>query len=103
MIESCEERESVSSRQIEMATLQTNPMHEELGHGGYDEQPITDLQAGHTILGASGGLRGQRPDSLSVVSRGQDEDIEPSWTGGLTQGCAPVFQPFGSPSKLKVE
>ena len=80
-----------------MATLQTNPMHEELDH---DDEPITDLQAGHTILGAAGGLRGQRPVSLSV-GQGQDEDIEPSWTGGLTQGCAPVFQPFGSPSKLK--
>ena len=83
--------------EIRMATLQTNPMHEELDN---DDEPITDLRAGHTILGAAGGLRGQRPVSLSV-GQGQDEDIEPSWTGGLTQGCAPVFQPFGSPSKLQ--
>ena len=70
-----------------MATLQTNPMHEELGS---DDEPITDLQAGGVSV---------RPVSLPRMS-GDQEEVEQSWTGGLTQGCAPVFQPFGSPSKV---
>ena len=79
-----------------MATLQTNPMHEELGS---DEETITDLQTGVTGArsGFSGGHSSSRPASLPVMSRDQEE-VEPSWTGGLGQGCAPVFQPFGSPS-----
>ena len=24
--------------------------------------------------------------------------MAPSWTGGMGQGCAPVFQPFGEPT-----
>ena len=79
----------------EMATLQTNPMHEELGDADYDDEPISDLRAGPGILGTGSSAR---PASLPVT-RGDTEDIAPSWTGGLTQGCAPVFQPFGSPSK----
>jgi len=71
-----------------MATLQTNPMHEELGS---DDEPITDLQAGAGAV---------RPVSLPGMS-GDQEEVEQSWTGGLTQGCAPVFQPFGSPTVEK--
>ena len=26
-----------------------------------------------------------------------EREISPSWTGGLGQGCAPAFQPFGEP------
>jgi len=72
-----------------MATLQTNPMHEEMGS---DEEPITDLQSG----AVSGHMR---PGTLgiSAMMTGDSEEIQQSWTGGLTQGCAPVFQPFGSP------
>ena len=66
-----------------MATLQTNPLHEDS-----DDEPITDLQGGST-----------RPASLNVT-KADSEDIGQSWSGGLGQGCAPAFQPFGSPSKL---
>ena len=73
-----------------MATLQTNPLHDT----AEDDEPITDLQAGCTILGA-------RPASLAVTAAAtaDTEDVAPSWTGGLGHGCAPVFQPFGSPSR----
>ena len=80
-----------------MATLQTNPMHEELCS---DDEPITDLQS--PGVGARGGFAnnfgGGRPVSLGVVRGDTEEEVGQSWTGGLTQGCAPVFQPFGSPS-----
>ena len=73
-----------------MATLQTNPLHDT-----EDDEPITDLQAGCTILGS-------RPASLAVTAATADtEDVAPSWTGGLGHGCAPVFQPFGSPSRSR--
>ena len=26
-----------------------------------------------------------------------------SWTGGLAQGCAPVFQPFGEPGETSID
>lgn len=89
-----------------MATLQTNPMHDQLGS---DDEPITDLQTGTSYRpGAVGGFAnnfggaGARPGSLPVSSGpGDNEDVGQSWTGGLSQGCAPVFQPFGSPSKTK--
>ena len=68
-----------------MATLQTNPLHAES-----DDEPITDLQGGPA-----------RPASLNVT-KADSEDIGQSWSGGLSQGCAPAFQPFGSPSKLCV-
>ena len=77
-----------------MATLQTNPLHDT----AEDDEPITDLQAGCTILGA-------RPASLAVTAAAaataDTEDVAPSWTGGLGHGCAPVFQPFGSPSRSR--
>ena len=28
---------------------------------------------------------------------GEEREVGQSWTGGLAQGCAPVFQPFGEP------
>jgi len=65
-----------------MATLQTNPLHEES-----DDEPITDLQGGHA-----------RPASLAVA-QAESEDVGQSWSGGLGQGCAPAFQPFGSPKE----
>ena len=65
-----------------MATLQTNPLHEES-----DDEAITDLQGGSS-----------RPASLNVI-KADSEDIGQSWSGGLGHGCAPVFQPFGSPSE----
>ena len=68
-----------------MATLQTNPLHAES-----DDEPITDLQG-------QGGTT--RPASLNVI-KAESEDIGQSWSGGLGQGCAPAFQPFGSPSKF---
>ena len=86
-----------------MATLQTNPMHDQLCS---DDEPITDLQTGNSYRpGAAGGFAnnfggaGGRPVSLPVSSR-DNEDVGQSWTGGLSQGCAPVFQPFGSPSMV---
>ena len=32
-----------------------------------------------------------------VLLLGEDSSVGQSWTGGLAQGCAPVFQPFGEP------
>ena len=65
-----------------MATLQTNPLHQES-----DDEPITDLQGGTP-----------RPANLGVI-KADSENIGQSWSGGLGQGCAPAFQPFGSPSE----
>ena len=37
---------------------------------------------------------------ISFYCLGDDGDggVAPSWTGGMGQGCAPVFQPFGEPT-----
>ena len=31
---------------------------------------------------------------------GEEREVGQSWTGGLAQGCAPVFQPFGEPGEM---
>ena len=34
------------------------------------------------------------------VKTGEEREVGQSWTGGLAQGCAPVFQPFGEPGEM---
>ena len=34
-----------------------------------------------------------------AINTGEEREVGQSWTGGLAQGCAPVFQPFGEPGK----
>jgi hypothetical protein len=36
--------------------------------------------------------------SLDCLGDDGDGGVAPSWTGGMGQGCAPVFQPFGEPT-----
>jgi len=43
-----------------------------------------------------------RPDPPSTLPLGSDNSVAPSWTGGMAQGCAPVFQPFGEPVSTNI-
>jgi len=86
-----------------MATLQSNPMEER------DMQDILSEEEGEQYIGAGrshpkpGGVKGRpHPPSGLAIMPGEDDEVEQSWTGGLAQGCAPVFQPFGEPALSSV-
>jgi len=81
-----------------MGDYDPNLEGEEVDLGEDDEAPshanTAVLQDGQTVLHTT------RPQPPKTLNLGEDADggIKPSWTGGMGQGCAPVFQPFGEPT-----
>jgi len=57
---------------------------------------------GRSHVKTGGGKSRPLPPSSLAIMPGEDDDVEQSWTGGLAQGCAPVFQPFGEPALSSV-
>jgi len=90
-----------------MASLQSNPLGEEmqevLGVGGdYDhEEYEVGAQGGPRRSQSHPGSRPNPPTSLNI-NPGEEREVGQSWTGGLAQGCAPVFQPFGEPASSSI-
>jgi len=70
-------------------------MHDVLSEDEGEQYGVGGHGRSNSNLGAPKS-RPQPPSSLAIMP-GEDEDVEQSWTGGLAQGCAPVFQPFGEP------
>jgi len=48
------------------------------------------------------GAGGHRPDPPTTLPLGEEGSVKQSWTGGIGQGCAPVFQPFGEPVSTNI-
>jgi len=85
-----------------MATLQSNPMEERDMQDILSEEEGEHYVGGRSSVKTSGGKSRPLPPSSLAIMPGEDDDVEQSWTGGLAQGCAPVFQPFGEPALSSV-
>jgi len=68
----------------------------DLGEDDSPTGPALNTAVLQTVL-HSNASRPQPPKTLNLGDDG-DSGVKPSWTGGMGQGCAPVFQPFGEPT-----
>lgn len=78
-------------------------MQEVMGVGGDYEREEYELNGagGPRRSHSHPGSRPQPPSSLNI-NPGEEREVGQSWTGGLAQGCAPVFQPFGEPASSSI-
>merc|ERR1711934_400417 len=73
-----------------------------MGVGGdYDREDYEVGAGGPRRSHSHPGSRPNPPTSLSI-NPGEEREVGQSWTGGLAQGCAPVFQPFGEPASSSI-
>jgi len=81
--------------------LGEDSMQEVLGVGADYDREEYEGSGGPRRSHSHPGGRPQPPTSLSI-NPGEEREVGQSWTGGLAQGCAPVFQPFGEPASSNI-